>query len=87
MTRHHRDKDSVMSPAQVPQDITPHATDVLANTTRFIMVSDDGATVTGYMEGDKTNPHTTMPLRAGLIYPFSFIRVTAVSSGTIKGYS
>jgi hypothetical protein len=86
MTRRHPDKDSVMAPAQLAMDITPHATNELTYITRFIMVSEDNATVTGYLEGDE-NVHTTVPLKAGAVYPFAFKRITAVSSGNVKGYA
>lgn len=85
MTKTYTNKDSVMAPAQHGADITPHATDLLANITRFVMVTDDLATITGYLEGDDS-AHTTVPLKAGVIYPFAFKRITAVSAGSIKGY-
>lgn len=86
MARNYEDKASAMAPGQIGFNVTPHATDLLANITRFIMVTVDGATVTGYLEGDPSNAHTTAPLSIGAIYPMCFTRITAVSSGAVKGY-
>ena len=85
--RKYKDKDSAMAPLQVGFNITPHASNELPYITRVVMVTDDGTTITGYLEGDDTNSHTTAPLKAGLMYSFAFKRVTAVSAGTAKGYA
>jgi hypothetical protein len=75
------------APLQVGFDITPHATDELAQRTRVVMVSEDDVTITGYLAGDADTAHTTGPLKAGIMYPMMFDRVTAVSSGSAKGYA
>lgn len=86
MTRQHPDKSSSMAPIQGAFDVTPSASD-LTYITRAIMVSSDDVQVTGYLEGDKDNIHQTFALKAGLLYPFAFKKITAVSnSGTIKAY-
>lgn len=77
------ERDSFMGPARKGFDVTPHATN--PNQTRAIMVSTDNATVTGVLEAD-TAPHTTFPLKAGILYQFAFKTITAVSTGTVKGY-
>jgi len=86
MARSYTDKDSVMAPFQIGFDVVVHATDPLDHTTRSIMVSDDDATITGYLEGNSDTPHTTLPLKAGVYHPFAFTRITAISAGTAKGY-
>lgn len=86
MSRTYKDKNSVMAPAQLQEDITPSASE-LTNITRFVMVDTDDATLTGYFEGDESTLKTTVPLKAGLIYPFAFTHITAISAGNVKGYS
>lgn len=67
-------------------DITLSSTP-LALPTRYIMVSASG-TVTGEFVGDKGTSTTTFPLTAGVLYPFAFYKITAVSNAiTIKGYA
>ncbi len=67
-------------------DITPSA-DELNIHTRGIMVNTDGATITGIFVEDGNEPHTTFPLTAGVLYPFGFMTIISVSSGTVKGYA
>jgi hypothetical protein len=76
--------DSAMAGASFGRDITPSAT-AFTQHTRFIMVDTDDVTVTGEFIGEATS-HTTVPLKKGLIYPFFFSKITAVSGGTVKGY-
>lgn len=72
------------APIRKAFDVTPAGTD-LAIPTRAIMVSAD-CTVTGILAED-SSPHTTFPLSAGVLYPFCFKRISAVSaSATVKGY-
>lgn len=78
------DKDSFLASARIAIDVTPSAND-LPLYTRCVMVSTDGATITGVLEGD-TVSSTTFPLMTGLMYPFAFKKITAVSTGTVKGY-
>lgn len=63
-------------------DVTP-SEDLLPIKTTGVMITEEGATVTGVLIGD-TSPHTTHPLKVGVIYPFMFKRITAVSSGAVK---
>ena len=65
-------------------DITPGTSD-LPLSTRAIMVSET-ATVTGILSGDSAE-HTTFELAPGVMHPFFFERITAVSAGSIKGYA
>lgn len=53
--------------------------------TRAITVSED-ATVTGILSGQDTE-FTTHTLKVGVLYPFVFKAITAVSAGTVKGYA
>lgn len=77
-------KDSFLAPARIAITITPSA-DELPVFTRSVMVSTDDATITGVLEGD-TVSSTTFPLKTGFMYPFAFKKITAVSTGTVKGY-
>lgn len=87
MTRRYSDKDSITASAGGGFDVTPHATEYLDAMTRGVMVSEDDTTITGYLEADPENEHTTFGLKAGLMHPFRFIRITAVSgTSTVKGY-
>ncbi len=72
------------APIRTAFNITPSATE-LAIHTRAIMVSAD-ATVTGILAEDSTS-HTTFILSAGVLYPFAFKVISAVSTGTVKGYA
>lgn len=83
--KRYSDSQSIMGPAGGALDITPSG-DLLEQMTRFIMVETDGATITGELKDQAGVSHTTFPLKAGTIWPFQFIKITAVSSGTIKGY-
>ena len=74
---------TAFSPPIAAYDITPSAND-LAFTTIMIMVS-EAATITGILAGDTTS-HTTQQLTPGIMYPFSFKKITAVSAGSVKGY-
>lgn len=66
--------------------ITPSATELPLHT-RAIMVSVD-ATVTGILVGDVATSHTTVTLKAGILYPFAFKVISAVTnSATVKGYA
>lgn len=87
MSRSLEGKDSVVASVAIGFDVTPHATDPLPEITTGVMVSEDDVEITGYLEGDKSTPHTTFGLKAGVIHPFRFYRITAVSLGTVKGYT
>ena len=79
-------EDAAYGPLNRSWDVTPSAT-AFEPHTRAIMVSDDDTTVTGIMKNDNES-HTTFPLKAGVLYPFEFKIISAVSgSGTVKGYA
>jgi len=78
------DRDSFLGPARHGFDITPSASE-LANNTRGVMVSTDGATITGILEGDSAS-HTTVPLKNGVMYSFAFKVISSISTGSAKGY-
>lgn len=84
MSKVYTDNDTILAPIRGGFDVTPGATD-LAIPTRAIMVTTDDATVTGILV-DQENPHTTAPLKTGVIYAFRFKRITTVSAGAVKGY-
>ena len=75
---------SFQSGARRAFDISPGPSD-LAIPTRAITLSAD-ATVTGIFVGDD-HSHTTHTLKAGIMYPLCFKKITAVSTGTVKGYA
>lgn len=55
--------------------------------TRAIMVSAVG-TVTGELVGDKGTLFTTFDLTPGVLYPFAFYKITAVSNSiTVKAFA
>jgi len=73
------------APIRKAFDVSPSTSD-LTIPTRAIMVSAE-CTVSGIMIGD-TSSHTTNTLFPGMLYPFAFSRITAVSgSATVKGYA
>lgn len=78
---------SAYAPARNGYDITPSATDqVESKHTRAVMVS-AAATITGIFTGGTTS-HTTFELQPGILYPFAFRRISAVSNGaSVKGYN
>lgn len=78
------DRQSIMAPLRGGFDITVAETD-LAQVPRVVMVSTDGATITGILI-DQDTSHTTLALKAGVMYPLQFKRITAISTGTAKGY-
>lgn len=84
MPQQYDHRNSFLAPIRAAFNVTPAGTD-LAVFTRAVMVDTDGATITGILEGD-TVSHTTVPLKLGVLYPFAFKRISAVSSGTVKGY-
>jgi len=74
------------APARRAFNVTIGAT-ALAIPTRAIMVSAAG-TVTGEFVGDKGTSFTTFELQPGVLYPFMFYKITAVSNSiTIKGFA
>ena len=77
--------DAAFGPVNRSWDVTPSATPFLVPT-RAIMVSADDITVTGILKHD-TVSHTTFGLKAGVMYPFEFSSITAVSAGTVKAYA
>ena len=72
-------------------DITPVELDsnnnptLLSLETRAIMVTAE-CTVTGILANEETE-HTTATLTPGILYPFAFKAITAVSAGSVKGYA
>lgn len=87
ISKHYYDRDSMQAPGQNGFDIVAHAVDDLPNITRYIMVSLDTVTITGYLEGNSTDIHTTFGLAAGVMHKLAFKRITAVTGGTAKGYN
>ena len=85
MAKNFTDDRSALGAGGVGIDITPSATE-LEQHTRFIMVEVDDITVTGIFIGQDTS-HTTFALKAGVPYPFRFKVISAVSSGSVKGYA
>lgn len=83
MPQQYSDSNSVSAPARMGMDITAHATN--PTNTRYVMVSTDGTTITGILEGD-TASHTTFGLKAGTMYKMSFKKITAIAGGTVKAY-
>lgn len=72
-------------PARRAFDITPLEAE-LPTPTRAVMVS-DFCTITGILVGQEES-HTTFELNPGIMYPFSFKIISAVSnSATVKGYA
>lgn len=71
------------APIRKAYNITP-GTSVI--NCRAIMVSAD-ATVTGEFAEQPGISHTTHTLKAGVLYPFCFRKITAVSTGTVKAYA
>lgn len=84
MPAHYDNRDSFLAPARHAFTITPSATE-LTNFTRAVMVTEEEATITGILEGD-TVSHTTPPLKVGILYPFAFKVISAVSDGSVVGY-
>lgn len=84
MAKNFNDTDSVMAPLRGGFDVTPSGT-ALAINTRVVMVTEDDTTITGIMI-DQDSSHTTGPLKAGVMYPFQFKVISAVSAGSAKGY-
>lgn len=72
------------APIRKAYDVTPSSTTILK--CRAIMVSDQ-ATVTGELVSQPGISHTTFQLTPGVLYPISFMKITAVSSGTVKAYA
>lgn len=66
-------------------DVTPSAT-AFTQHTRAVTVSIDGATITGELIDRPGVSFTTHPLAVGILHPYWFIKITAVSTGTVKGY-
>ena len=79
-----------VSPTGVDSNGDAAGTDLPINT-RAIMVSEDDMTVSGILVGQDLDTaagiHTTHNLKAGILYPFAFRRITAVSTGSVKGYA
>lgn len=73
------------APVRYGFDVTPSPTPLSTYTTA-IMVNTEGATVTGILAYSKKE-FTTLPLSIGVMYPFSFEKITAVSAGNVKAYS
>lgn len=99
MAKHNYQKnteDAFYGPIKFALDITPTPLDSNGeytplnfgrgiSQTRAISVSAD-ATVTGIF-AENTTEFTTHTLKAGVLYPFVFKAITAISTGTIKGYA
>lgn len=71
------------APIRKAVDVTPSPTTIVNS--RAIMVS-EFATVTGELIEQPGTSHTTFSLTPGMLYPFCFKYITAVSSGTVKAY-
>lgn len=78
------DTNSVLAPLTGSFAVTPSGDD-LTQTTRAIMVDTDDATITGKLLDDDA-AHTTVTLKTGILYPFRFLTITAVSAGSVIGY-
>lgn len=75
---------SAYAPIRKAWDVTPSET-LMEERTRAIMVS-EAATVTGILAG-QSDSHTTFELQPGILYPFMFEVISAVSAGTVKAYA
>ena len=84
MSQRYTDNDSALGSANGVFDITP-AVGELDQSTRMVMVDTDGTTVTGTLIAD-SDENTTFALKAGIMYPFRFKEITAVTGGSAKGY-
>ena len=85
MTRNFNDTDSSLVGATVGVDVTPSTT-AFGQHLRAVTVSDDGATITGELFGNEGVSFTTHGLAFGIMHPYWFTKITAVSAGTVKGY-
>ena len=85
MAKNFTEDRSALGSGDMGFDITTSGAE-LAQHTRFVMVSEDGVTITGILAGQDT-AHTTFGLKAGIPYPFRFKVISAVSTGSVKGYA
>ena len=78
---------SALAPAQRALDVVASA-NPLPFVTRGVMVS-DACTITGtFTKGQEGASHTTFELVPGMLYPFMFATITAISNGaSVKGYA
>lgn len=79
-----RSEYAAYAPIRKAYDITPSATTIIA--TRAVMVT-VAATITGELAEQPGTSHTTALLSPGIMYPFCFRKITAVSAGAVKAYA